>query len=350
MKKFLSFIHWRHLKHLYHTQLKTSLHYRVVLEKFFQSKNGRMVAIILIAAAIPLTVIAAQQVQNLQQQAKETNECSESSYPLQVFPNPAEDGKEITFRLAEGTITEEAFQNDHFTGNGAVGCALSGGVIKCKARFNSKTKTKPQSDHTYSVHGNKCNYSVKNPDANKPTKPPKKVTNTPKPPRDPNKPTEEPTTGKCELTLSPYSCTGDNKPRMRATPTKGSGGNTPTPESKFGTPENVSASCTGTASDPQLKVSWTPNSAKSYTVNLSKSQGGSAAIKKEGVTGSSYTFKKADGFDKDITFWYTVIAVDGDKKSQPSSNTRNKKCTSTDFQLQGAVGAKTDCPDCPVNN
>jgi hypothetical protein len=115
-------------------------HYREVIQKFFASKNARLAIILIIAAAIPLTVLGVQQIQDIRQQAKEKNECGPSSYPLRVSKNPANDGEEIKFSHAEEAITQHMFEEEDFTGNGATGCQLTGSVITCKARYNSKSK------------------------------------------------------------------------------------------------------------------------------------------------------------------------------------------------------------------
>jgi outer membrane biosynthesis protein TonB len=187
-------------------------HSRDIFRKFLASKNARLVIILIIAAAIPITVLGVQQLQDIRQQAKEKNECGPSSYPLRVSKNPANDGEEIKFSHAEEAITQHMFEEEDFTGNGATGCQLTGSVITCKARYNSKSK-KAQSDHTYEFRGNKCNYSVlKKVEPTKKPKDPNKPTATKKP-RDPNEPTTAP---KCEVNLDSENCTGDNKPRLKA--------------------------------------------------------------------------------------------------------------------------------------
>lgn len=204
--------YFRRLHHHIHTIRKTISHH-----KLLQTKNARLALILIIAAAIPLTVMGVQQIQDIRQSAKEPNECGPESYPLRVSKNPAADDEIIIFSHADGQpITQYQFEEEEFTGNGAVGCELKNGTIECKARYTSKSK-KPQSDHTYQVTGNKCNYSVLAPikkpkDPNKPTKDPNKPT----PTKTPRKPDEPPTSGKCEANLSANNCSGDNKPRLRA--------------------------------------------------------------------------------------------------------------------------------------
>src|SRR5215204_1088819 len=119
MKKFLSFIHWHHLKQRYH-DWKKGLSHQDALKKFLHTKNGRLAVIIIIAAMIPITVLSVQQVQNLQQEAAAPTDkppCNGGATGLLVSPDPSKDGDTITFTHtgAFPPINQSSFENDDFT-------------------------------------------------------------------------------------------------------------------------------------------------------------------------------------------------------------------------------------------
>jgi fibronectin type 3 domain-containing protein len=130
------------------------------------------------------------------------------------------------------------------------------------------------------------------------------------------------------------SGTGQKDPTPTATSPSPSSG---TAKSGFGTPESVNAKCEGNQDDPKITVSWHKvTDATSYIARLSNTQNGNA-IKEETATNTSFTF---EGIEKDKTYWYTVIAVDGSgKKSGATSNTRNIKCTNDNLQPSGVISA-----------
>ncbi len=193
---FRKYFRWLH--HKSHT-LRRKVFHNQTIKEFFASKNARLAVILIIAAAIPLTVLAVQQIQDIRQQAAAPNMCNGGATGLLASPNPAEDGQTITFTHtgAFPPIDENSFQNDDFiSSNGTSGCTRQGASIVCKAKYNEKSKD-PISDHTWTFHGAECNFQVKKPA--KSTKPKGSPT-----------PTADPA-GECKGTMV-ATCDGNNKP------------------------------------------------------------------------------------------------------------------------------------------
>lgn len=230
MDKYLrhAFRVWHH----HYNKYKKHLPYHHKIEKFLKSRNAHLFIMLIIAAAIPFTVLSVQQIQDIRQRSKEAQQCDGSKL-LNVtndtdFKNgPFKDGEGIIFSHTDGPITDPMFQNQDYTGNGATGCTLdtANGWIRCKARYTSTSK-KPQSDHTWEFHNDgiiKCNYSVLAPvkptkDPTKPTKDPNKPTPTKKA-KDPNEPTSTPkagASGNPRVDMEPADCSASNNPRLKA--------------------------------------------------------------------------------------------------------------------------------------
>jgi hypothetical protein len=138
MKKFL-FLHWRELKHYYHTQIKKLPQYHHGLDKFFHTKNGRLVVILFLAAMVPITVMGAQQVQNLQQEAANKPICGAAGAEnFVVDPQPAMQGQPVTFSLKDGGMVDNEV-NGFGNGVNASSCQQSGNNVTCTAKGGFST-------------------------------------------------------------------------------------------------------------------------------------------------------------------------------------------------------------------
>lgn len=209
---FHRYAHW--LRHHVH-KLKRSVSHQ------FHSKNARLAIILIIAAAIPLTVLGVQQIQDIRQSAKEAQACDGSKL-LKVTNDtdfalgPFTDGQGIIFSHTDGKITDNMYQEEDFTGNGATACTYdsANGWIRCKAKYNG---SKEISDHTWTFRDVKCNYQVK--DKPKPTKDPKKtpVPGKGTPGHTPVSTATPKANEGCEGNLTANSCTADKKPRFNVT-------------------------------------------------------------------------------------------------------------------------------------
>lgn len=195
MKKFLSYIHWRHLKHLYHVERKQLPHYHRLLQSFLHSRNGKLIVILFIAAMIPMTVLGVQTVQNLRQEAAGPNvpkaACDGASTGLLAEPRPAIKDQKIVFKHASGLppINQQSFDEWDSLGNGvypdsdeAKKCKLVGDSIECIARGTAKAGQ--ISKHTWKFRELAvCEYEVKNAAPKSTPTPTKNPDGTPRPTR-----------------------------------------------------------------------------------------------------------------------------------------------------------------------
>lgn len=157
---FHRYAHW--LRHHVHKLKRSVSHHEM-----FHSKNARLAIILIIAAAIPLTVLAVQQVQDIRQQAagtKASADCTQASgyivEPLHAVPPQA-----IIAKKADGGMLDNEVIG---FGNGVEGqCVQEGNNIKCPKTKGKKGKTSDPDDlHTmFSIQsGSKvdlCNWYTK---------------------------------------------------------------------------------------------------------------------------------------------------------------------------------------------
>lgn len=201
MKKFLSYIHWKHLKHLYHVEEKKIPHYHRILQSFFRSRNGKLVIILIIAAMIPMTVLGVQTVQNLTQEAATNPICGEGdALNFVVNPQPAMQGQQVTFSLKDGGMLDNEL---HGFGNGVTAntCQQSGNNITCTAKGGFATNDPPgkiKRSTWFTIAGgtskNLCEYAIQ------------KVAAAPTPrPSGSRQPTQ------CKASISAY-CKGETTP------------------------------------------------------------------------------------------------------------------------------------------
>ena len=397
------------------------------LESLFNSTNVKLFTILIIAAAIPLTIIGLSQVQNLRDEAASTpkagKDCTQQAgSAIIATPLSPEFGQTISFKKAIGSFSQQDFTTGVVFGNGIDSnkCSFTNGEIQnCPTKKGKTetlkigTETKRGTVHTITQGGNAiCDYYVLLKETKPaPTKGPPKGSPQHTPTPGNIKPTNPPN-GNASVNMNAADCNASNNPRLTAnwnltggvdgkcsvilsvgseqwtvdtkcskktgfvidtlpnsrTPLKpdtqyslkvdnGSGqakatatitstthsckGSNPSggngSPSGFGAPETADAKCQGEQDSPQIVVSWAlVEGAKSYTVKLSTSQGGNA-VKQKDASGNSVTF---DEIQKDQRYWYTVTAVDTNgKKSSPTSNTRNIKCTNADLQPVGVISA-----------
>lgn len=193
---------------------------------FFHSTIARLFLVLFIAAAIPLTVMRVQRVQNLEQEAASTPkagiDCSaQAGSDIIAEPLAPTFGETITFKRANGSFSQEDFEYRIPLGNGVDSnkCTFSDGEIQnCPTKKGTtkdimvEGKAQRGTTHTIAEDGTPvCQYyvifkeskPVPTKDTAKPTKP-----DTPRATIDPKK--------NCKANLSSGSCTADNKPRLRA--------------------------------------------------------------------------------------------------------------------------------------
>lgn len=198
MEKFLHRVrYWvRHQR----KKLERNFSSHTAVNKIVTSKNFRLAIILVIALAIPLTVLAVQQIQDIRQQAASTPPTDAPPCDGSAGYTVTQSGNTLTFSKTDGTAVST--DTNHF-GNGYIqsSCQASGVNLTCQARYRGSGSAIQYHYWEKFPGGRKvCYYAV---------------TQAPTATPDPNRPTRPPRSGpSCEGEVK-AECTFDNKPRLR---------------------------------------------------------------------------------------------------------------------------------------